>query len=99
VLEVATDKCKNVANILEQISVKHSLIAYNTIVYCSLLILIIVLALIFDYINGFHDAANAVQRVVATRFSVSAVVWAAFLILACCIWLVSPTRLPGQYGY
>jgi PiT family inorganic phosphate transporter len=34
----------------------------------TLLIVIIVLALIFDYINGFHDAANAIATVVATKF-------------------------------
>ena len=28
----------------------------------ELLVIIIVLALIFDYINGFHDAANSMQR-------------------------------------
>ncbi|MEZ0130963.1 inorganic phosphate transporter, partial [Flavobacterium sp. LBUM151] len=33
----------------------------------TLLIIIIVLALIFDYINGFHDAANAIATVVATK--------------------------------
>ncbi|MFI4937941.1 MAG: inorganic phosphate transporter [Candidatus Berkiellales bacterium] len=32
-----------------------------------LFISIIVLALVFDYINGFHDAANAIATVVATR--------------------------------
>ncbi len=46
----------------------------------SLLILIIVLALIFDYINGFHDAANAIATVVATKVLTpfQAVLWAAF---------------------
>lgn len=46
----------------------------------SLLILIIVLALIFDYINGFHDAANAIATIVATKVLTpfQAVVWAAF---------------------
>jgi PiT family inorganic phosphate transporter len=34
----------------------------------TLLIIIIVLALIFDYINGFHDAANAIATVVATKY-------------------------------
>jgi len=33
----------------------------------SILILVILLALIFDYINGFHDAANAIATVVSTR--------------------------------
>jgi PiT family inorganic phosphate transporter len=32
-----------------------------------LLILIVVFALIFDYINGFHDTANAIATVVSTR--------------------------------
>lgn len=46
----------------------------------TLLITIIVLALIFDYINGFHDAANAIATVVATKVlsPFQAVVWAAF---------------------
>jgi len=44
-----------------------------------LLIIIIVLALIFDYINGFHDAANAIATIVATRVLTpfQAVLWAA----------------------
>ena len=33
----------------------------------ELLITIIVLALIFDYINGFHDAANAIATIVSTK--------------------------------
>ena len=42
--------------------------------------LIIVLALIFDYINGFHDAANSIATVVSTRVlsPVQAVAMAAF---------------------
>jgi len=32
-----------------------------------LLIAVVVLALVFDFINGFHDAANAIATVVATR--------------------------------
>ncbi len=32
-----------------------------------LLIVIVVLTLVFDYINGFHDAANAIATVVSTR--------------------------------
>ena len=37
-------------------------------------------ALIFDYINGFHDAANSIATVVSTRVLSpgKAVVWAAF---------------------
>jgi len=46
----------------------------------SLVIVIIVMALIFDYVNGFHDAANSIATVVATRVLSPgvAVAWAAF---------------------
>src|SRR6476619_886027 len=46
----------------------------------GLVILIIVVALIFDYTNGFHDAANSIATVVATRVLSPgvAVAWAAF---------------------
>lgn len=41
---------------------------------------IIILALVFDYLNGFHDAANSVATVVSTRVLSPwhAVMWAAF---------------------
>jgi PiT family inorganic phosphate transporter len=46
----------------------------------ELVILIIAVAFVFDYINGFHDAANSIATVVATRVltPLQAVVWAAF---------------------
>jgi PiT family inorganic phosphate transporter len=46
----------------------------------ALLVVIIGIALVFDYINGFHDAANSIATVVATRVLTpfQAVVWAAF---------------------
>lgn len=46
----------------------------------ALLIVIIALALIFDYINGFHDAANAIATIVSTKVLTpfQAVTWAAF---------------------
>ena len=45
----------------------------------TFLITIIVLALIFDYINGFHDAANSIATVVSTKVLTpfQAVLWAA----------------------
>ena len=45
----------------------------------TLLIIIIALALIFDYINGFHDAANSIATVVSTKVLTpfQAVLWAA----------------------
>ena len=33
----------------------------------TILVLVVLLALIFDYINGFHDTANAVATVVSTN--------------------------------
>ncbi|UYW02389.1 inorganic phosphate transporter [Flavobacterium agricola] len=45
-----------------------------------LLVIIVILALIFDYINGFHDAANSIATIVATKVLTpfQAVLWAAF---------------------
>jgi PiT family inorganic phosphate transporter len=45
-----------------------------------LLIAIIVLGLVFDYINGFHDAANSIATIVSTKVLTpfQAVLWAAF---------------------
>ncbi|WP_430612692.1 inorganic phosphate transporter [Flavobacterium sp. JP2137] len=46
----------------------------------TLLIVVIVLAFVFDYINGFHDAANSIATIVATKVLTpfQAVLWAAF---------------------
>src|SRR5829696_5192346 len=43
-------------------------------------ILLVGMALVFDYINGFHDAANSIATVVSTRVLSpgQAVLWAAF---------------------
>jgi len=45
----------------------------------SLLVVVICLAIIFDFINGFHDAANSIATVVSTKVLTpfQAVVWAA----------------------
>ena len=44
------------------------------------LVIIIILALVFDYINGFHDAANSIATIVSTKVLTpfQAVLWAAF---------------------
>lgn len=46
----------------------------------SLLVIVIALALIFDFINGFHDAANSIATIVSTKVLTpfQAVLWAAF---------------------
>src|SRR5258706_2310283 len=43
------------------------------------IVIIIVLALLFDFLNGFHDAANSIATVVSTRVLTPgiAVIWAA----------------------
>ncbi|HUM47302.1 MAG TPA: inorganic phosphate transporter, partial [Chitinophagales bacterium] len=45
-----------------------------------LLIVVIGLALVFDIINGFHDAANSIATIVSTKVLTPgmAVIWAAF---------------------
>ncbi len=46
----------------------------------ALVVFIILVALVFDFFNGFHDAANSIATVVSTRVlsPLQAVVWAAF---------------------
>jgi PiT family inorganic phosphate transporter len=46
----------------------------------TLVLFIVLVALLFDFINGFHDAANSIATVVSTRVltPLQAVVWAAF---------------------
>src|SRR5438128_6115249 len=45
-----------------------------------MIVLLILVALAFDFMNGFHDAANSIATVVSTRVLTPrmAVVWAAF---------------------
>ena len=46
----------------------------------AIVVLLVGLALVFDYINGFHDAANSIATIVSTRVLSpgQAVMWAAF---------------------
>jgi inorganic phosphate transporter, PiT family len=46
----------------------------------TLVLFIIFLALVFDFLNGFHDAANSIATIVSTRVLTprQAVIWAAF---------------------
>lgn len=45
----------------------------------TLLVIVIILAIVFDYINGFHDAANSIATIVSTKVLTpfQAVLWAA----------------------
>ena len=49
----------------------------------SFVIAVILMAFVFDFINGFHDAANSIATIVATCVltPLKAVMWAAFSIL------------------
>src|SRR4051812_23935441 len=46
----------------------------------GLILFIILIALVFDFLNGFHDAANSIATIVSTRVlsPTQAVTWAAF---------------------
>src|SRR5512145_3211396 len=46
----------------------------------GVVITLVVVALLFDFVNGFHDAANSIATIVSTRVlkPFQAVVWAAF---------------------
>jgi PiT family inorganic phosphate transporter len=59
-----------------------------------LVILVIVLALAFDFINGFHDTANAIATVVSTRVLTpgAAIAMAAVLNFAGAIWSVEVAK-------
>jgi PiT family inorganic phosphate transporter len=69
-------------------------------------LLIIGVALLFDYINGFHDAANSIATVVSTRVLTpkQAVAWAAFFNFAAFIFFgtkvaetISQVARPGTF--
>src|SRR3954452_4466578 len=68
---------------------------------------IIAVALLFDYINGFHDAANSIATVVSTRVLTpkQAVAWAAFFNFAAFIFFgtkvaetISQVAKPGTFS-
>jgi inorganic phosphate transporter, PiT family len=57
----------------------------------TLLVVIIILGLAFDLINGFHDAANSIATVVSTKVLTpfQAVVWAAMFNFVA-FWIFDP---------
>lgn len=64
----------------------------------TLVIVIVASALLFDFLNGFHDAANSIATVVSTRVlsPTSAVMWAAFFNFVA--FLVLGTRVAKTIG-
>ncbi|HEX7939779.1 MAG TPA: inorganic phosphate transporter, partial [Gemmatimonadaceae bacterium] len=61
-------------------------------------IAIVAIAFIFDFINGFHDSANSIATVVATRVlsPLQAVAWAAFFNFAAAFFV--GTRVASTIG-
>ena len=53
----------------------------------TLVVVIIFIALVFDFLNGFHDAANSIATIVSTRVLTPrmAVIWAAFFNMAAAV--------------
>lgn len=65
----------------------------------GLALFIIIVALVFDYINGFHDAANSIATIVSTRVLTpfQAVLWAAaFNFLAAFLFGTAVARTVGK---
>ena len=64
-------------------------------------VLIILVALVFDYINGFHDAANSIATVVSTRVLSpgQAVVWAAFFNFVAAFAFGTRSRAPSARAW
>jgi len=70
-------------------------------------VIIVGVALLFDYINGFHDAANSIATVVSTRVLTpkQAVAWAAFFNFAAFIFFgtkvaetIASVTVPGTFN-
>lgn len=64
-----------------------------------LIVLIIIVALVFDFLNGFHDSANSIATIVSTRVLTprKAVVWAAFFnLIAAFVFEVHVARTIGK---
>src|SRR4051812_16866341 len=64
----------------------------------SLILFIIFVALVFDFLNGFHDAANSIATIVSTRVlsPTSAVIWAALFNFVAAF--VFGTKVAGTIG-
>jgi len=66
----------------------------------TVLVVIVFLALLFDFINGMNDAANSVATVVSTRVLSPrlAVIWAAFFNLAAALGVDASTMSRAIQG-
>ena len=64
-LEKVIDRCRDAGNVIFQIVLEELLSADATPM--TLVLCVILFGLVFEYINGFHDTANAIATVVSTR--------------------------------
>src|SRR5687768_5223632 len=64
----------------------------------TLILFIIFVALVFDFLNGFHDAANSIATIVSTRVltPTQAVAWAAFFNFVAAF--IFGTKVAGTIG-
>ena len=65
----------------------------------SVIVVLVGLALLFDFMNGFHDAANSIATVVSTRVLKphQAVIWAAvFNVIAILIFQLKVATTIGK---
>ena len=62
-----------------------------------ILVFLIGVALLFDFLNGLHDAANSIATIVATRVlpPIYAVGWAAFFNFIAFLFLVCTSPTPS----
>ena len=99
-LESATDQCEDVANIIEGVVLETRLMIDGSIAFTAL-VLLVALALVFDFLNGFHDAANSIATVVSTGVlrPYQAVIWAAFFNFLAIAHLRAEGRGDGRQGH
>ena len=62
-LERAIDSCETAANVIANIAVKNAVTRMDELT----LVAVVVVALFFDFTNGFHDTANSIATSVSTR--------------------------------
>ena len=65
------------------------------------LAMMVVIALVFDFMNGFHDAANSIATVVSTGVlkPYQAVIWAAFFNFVAILLFELKVAATGRQGH
>ena len=78
-LEGALNTIEDISDVVESIVLKHATDRRPRPMETFALVVVVLVALGFDFVNGFHDAANSIATVVSTRVLTprQAVIWAA----------------------